>query len=152
MYYLNLALEQVVFEIGRLFFESLGKARGAFETTKNQLYKNVDDILIEKGAKTTEVIPVNALKTTIDDIRSFYTEGGMPDVLAQRLGTMTNNIEKRAGKYSFSQLDSLRKLLVDDLATPMSRLGREQTGKLIKSIDDILTNPRYERYYSRTGS
>ena len=53
----------------------------------------------------------------------------MPDVLAQRLGTMTNNIEKRAGKYSFSQLDSLRKLLVDDLATPMSRLGREQTGK-----------------------
>ena len=51
---------------------------------------------------------------------------------AQRLGTMTNNIEARAGKYSFSQLDSLRKLLVDDLATPMSRLGREQTGKPIK--------------------
>ena len=38
-------------EIGRLFFESLGKARGAFETTKNQLYKNVDDILIRKRCK-----------------------------------------------------------------------------------------------------
>ena len=102
-------------EIGRLFFESLGGARGAFETTKNQLYKNVDDILIRKGAKTTEVIPVNTLRNTLDDIRSVYTEGGMPEVLAQRLGSITKNIEARAGKYSFSQLDSLRKLLVDDL-------------------------------------
>ena len=128
-------------EIGRLFFESLGKARGAFDTTKNQLYKNIDDILIQKGAKTTEVIPVNTLKTTVDDIRSLYTEGGMPDVLAQRLGKIVDNIDLRSGKYSFSQLDSLRKLLVDDLGTPMSKLGRESTGKLIKSIDDILTNP-----------
>ena len=127
-------------EIGRLFFESLGGARGAFETTKNQLYKNVDDILIRKGAKTTEVIPVNTLRNTLDDIRSVYTEGGMPEVLAQRLGSITKNIEARAGKYSFSQLDSLRKLLVDDLGTPISKLGREQTGKLIKSIDDILTD------------
>ena len=83
-------------EIGRLFFESLGNARGAFEATKNQLYKNVDDILIRKGAKTTEVIPVNTLKNTLDDIRSLYTEGGMPDVLAQRLGNITKNIEARA--------------------------------------------------------
>ena len=64
----------------------------------------------------------------------------MPEVLAQRLGSITKNIEARAGKYSFSQLDSLRKLLVDDLGTPISKLGREQTGKLIKSIDDILTD------------
>lgn len=127
-------------EIGRLFFESLGKARGAFETTKNQLYKNVDDILIQKGAKTTQVIPVNTLQKTVDDIRSFYTEGGMPDVLAQRLGTIEKNISDRAGKYSFSQLDSLRKLLVDDLAAPMSKLGREKTGELVGSIDDILKN------------
>ena len=48
---------------------------------QNQLYKNVDDILIRKGAKTTEVIPVNTLRNTLDDIRSVYTEGGMPEVL-----------------------------------------------------------------------
>ena len=30
--------------------------------------------------------------------------------------------------------------MVDDLGTPISKLGREQTGKLIKSIDDILTD------------
>jgi hypothetical protein len=46
-------------DVGKLFLESLGGARGAFEVTKNKLYKNVDDILKAKGVIDAEIIPVN---------------------------------------------------------------------------------------------
>ena len=128
-------------EIGRLFLESLGGARGAFDETANKLYKNVNDILIEKGALDTQVIPVNTLNNTIDDIKKFYTESRIPETLGLRINSILKNIDERTGKYSFSQLDKLRKGLQDDFATLTDKTSRGYNGKLIAQVDKILGDP-----------
>ena len=129
-------------EIGTFFLESLGKAQGAFRKTSNKLYENVNDILIEKGALDTQVIPVNTLRNTIDDIKKFYTESAAPESLGRRIASIENNITTRGGKYSFSQLDKLRKGLQDDFATLTDRTSRKYNGQLIATVDDILTDPK----------
>ena len=129
-------------EIGRFFLESLGGAEGAFKATKNKLYKQVDDILLQKGALNTEVIPVNTLKNTVDDITRFYTESPAPEALGSRVASILKNFEARGGKYSFSQLDKLRKGLQDDFARLPDARSRQYNGKLIEDIDSILADPK----------
>jgi len=135
--------------IGRLFLESLGGARGAFDETANKLYKNVNDILIKKGALNTEVIPVNTLKNTIDDIRGFYTESRIPDTLNVRINDILKNLETRQGKYSFSQLDKLRKGLQDDFASLTDKTSRGYNGRLIAQVDAILEDPALNQLIPR---
>jgi len=128
-------------ELGKLFFESLGGARGAFDVTKNKLYQAVDDILIKNGAKTTEVIPVeNTLRKSISQLKEAYSETGIPENIAPVIKIMEKNLTDRGGKYSFSQLDKLRKSLVDTQFNTTGKESRAQVGKLIKSVDDILTD------------
>ena len=129
-------------EIGRLFLESLGGAEGAFKVTKNKLYKAVDDILINKGALNNQVIPVNTLRNTVDDIRRFYTESPAPEVLGSRVASIIKNFDERTGKYSFSQLDKLRKGLQDDFARLPDARSRQFNGKLIETVDQILADPK----------
>jgi hypothetical protein len=128
-------------DLGKLFFESLGGARGAFDTTKNKLYQAVDDILIKNGAKGTEVIPVeSSLRKSVDELKDFYSETGIPENIAPVITKMEKNLRDRAGKYSFSQLDKLRKSLVDTQFNTTGKEAKVQVGKLIKTVDDILTD------------
>lgn len=128
-------------DLGKLFFESLGGARGAFDTTKNKLYQAVDDILIKEGAKDAQVIPVeNTLRKSIDQLNNAFSETGIPENLAPVINKMKDNLTNRGGKYSFSQLDKLRKSLVDAQFNTTSKEARVEAGKLIKTVDDILTD------------
>jgi predicted hydrocarbon binding protein len=128
-------------DLGKLFFESLGGARGAFDETKNKLYQVVDDILIKNGAKDAQVIPVeNTLRSSIDELKKFYSETPMPESIGGTIGIIERNLRDRAGKYSFSQLDKLRKSLVDTRFNVSGKEAQAQVGKLIKTVDDILTD------------
>ena len=128
-------------DLGKLFFESLGGARGAFDTTKNKLYQAVDDILIKEGAKDAQVIPVeNTLRKSIQELNNAFSETGIPENLAPVINKMETNLANRGGKYSFSQLDKLRKSLVDAQFNTTSKEARVEAGKLIKTVDDILTD------------
>ena len=125
-------------ELGRLFFENLGGSRGAFEATKNKLYQAVDDILIKNGAKGTEVIPVeNTLRKSIEELNNAFSETGIPKNIAETIRIMNKNLTDRGGKYSFSQLDKLRKTLVDVQFETAGKEGKAQVGKLIKTVDNI---------------
>ena len=123
-------------DVGKLFLESLGGARGAFEKTKNKLYQNVDDILKEKGVIDAEIIPVNTLRESIDSLTKFY-DGTLPKGLSEVIPQTAKKIDERVGKYSFAQLDSLRKRLVD-LQFGAAKTEKAQIGKLIKTIDSSL--------------
>ncbi len=123
-------------DVGKLFLESLGGARGAFEVTKNKLYKNVDDILKAKGVIDAEIIPVNTLRESIDALTKFY-DGTLPKGLSDVIPSTAKKIDDRLGKYSFAQLDSLRKRLVD-LQFGAAKTEKAQIGKLIKTIDSSL--------------
>jgi hypothetical protein len=123
-------------DVGKLFLESLGGARGAFEVTKNKLYQNVDDILKKKGVIDAEIIPVNNLKESIKSLQKFY-DGELPQTIAQIMPGTIGKIEGRVGKYSFSQLDSLRKRLLD-LQYGAPKTDKAQIGKIIKGVDDAL--------------
>ncbi|MDA9948707.1 hypothetical protein N9C16_04795 [Paracoccaceae bacterium] len=130
-------------DLGKLFFESLGGARGAFDTTKNKLYQAVDDILIKNGAKGTEVIPVeSSLRKSVNELKDFYSETGIPDNIAPVIKKMEDNLRDRGGKYSFSQIDKLRKSLVDTQFNTTGKEAKAQVGKLIKTVDDVLTDPK----------
>lgn len=130
-------------DLGKLFFESLGGARGAFDTTKNKLYQAVDDILIKNGAKGTEVIPVeSSLRKSVNELKDFYSETGIPDNIAPVIRKMEDNLRDRGGKYSFSQIDKLRKSLVDTQFNTTGKEAKAQVGKLIKTVDDVLTDPK----------
>jgi hypothetical protein len=130
-------------DLGKLFFESLGGARGAFDATKNKLYQAVDDILIKNGAKGTEVIPVeNSLRKSVNELKDFYSETGIPDNIAPVIKKMEDNLRDRGGKYSFSQIDKLRKSLVDTQFNTSGKEAKAQVGKLIKTVDDVLTDPK----------
>jgi hypothetical protein len=130
-------------DLGKLFFESLGGARGAFDTTKNKLYQAVDDILIKNGAKGTEVIPVeSSLRKSVNELKDFYSETGIPDNIAPVIRKMEDNLRDRGGKYSFSQIDKLRKSLVDTQFNTSGKEAKAQVGKLIKTVDDVLTDPK----------
>ena len=123
-------------DVGKLFLESLGGARGAFEVTKNKLYQNVDDILKKKGVIDAQIIPVNTLRESIDSLTKFY-DGSLPKGLSDVIPSTVNKIDERLGKYSFAQLDSLRKRLVD-LQFGAAKTEKAQIGKLIKTIDGSL--------------
>jgi len=130
-------------DLGKLFFESLGGARGAFDATKNKLYQAVDDILIKNGAKGTEVIPVeSSLRKSVNELKDFYSETGIPDNIAPVIRKMEDNLRDRGGKYSFSQIDKLRKSLVDTQFNTSGKEAKAQVGKLIKTVDDVLTDPK----------
>jgi|TARA_R110000796_G_scaffold65980_1_gene152159 hypothetical protein len=102
-------------ELGRLFFESIGGAKGAFNATKNTMYQKVDDILIQSGQKSARIIPVeDPFKKASAEIRELYSEGRMPDVLGDTLKVMDQNLLGRSGKYSFSELQKFRQKLVED--------------------------------------
>jgi len=123
-------------DVGKLFLESLGGARGAFEVTKNKLYKNVDDILKAKGVIDAEIIPVNNLRESIKSLQKFY-DGDLPQTIAQIMPSTIGKIDERVGKYSFAQLDSLRKRLID-LQFGAAKTEKAQVGKIIKAVDDAL--------------
>jgi hypothetical protein len=123
-------------DVGKLFLESLGGARGAFEVTKNKLYQNVDDILKKKGVIDAEIIPVNNLRESIKSLQKFYDDD-LPPTIAQIMSGTVTKIDDRVGKYSFSQLDSLRKRLLD-LQYGAAKTEKAQVGKIIKAVDDAL--------------
>ena len=123
-------------DVGKLFLESLGGARGAFEVTKNKLYQNVDDILKKKGVIDAQIIPVNNLRESIKSLQKFYDDD-LPPTIAQIMSGTVTKIDDRVGKYSFSQLDSLRKRLLD-LQYGAAKTEKAQVGKIIKAVDDAL--------------
>ncbi len=123
-------------EVGKLFLESLGGARGAFEKTSNKLYKNVDDILKAKGVIDAEIIPVNTLRESIESLQKFY-DGDLPPTIAQFMPATINKIDSRLGKYSFAQLDSLRKRLID-LQYGAAKTEKMEIGKIIAAVDGAL--------------
>jgi hypothetical protein len=55
---------------------------------------------------------------------------------------MEDNLRDRGGKYSFSQIDKLRKSLVDTQFNTSGKEAKAQVGKLIKTVDDVLTDPK----------
>ena len=125
-------------DVGKLFLESLGGARGAFEKTANKLYKDVDDILKAKGVIDAEIIPVNTLRESIESLQKFY-DGDLPPTFAQLMPSTLKKIDDRVGKYSFAQLDSFRKRLVD-LQYGAPKTDKMELGKVIKAIDDSLND------------
>jgi len=125
-------------DVGKLFLESLGGAEGAFLATKNKLYQNVDDILLKAKKLDAEIIPVNTLKQSIDELKKFY-DGSVPTELSRVVSAAERNIVQRSEKYSFSQLSNLRSQLIDlqYTASPKEKL---QIGKLISSVTGSLDN------------
>jgi len=120
-------------ELGRLFFESIGGAKGAFNATKNTMYQKVDDILIQSGQKSARVIPVeDPLKKAFKEIEDIYSEGKIPEILSQTIGRANTNLADRGGMYSFSELQKFRQRLVED------RFALKGVDTDIRAVDKIL--------------
>jgi len=120
-------------DLGRMFFESLGNAQGAFNVTKNKMYQRVDDILAASETKTARVIPVeDPLKKASEEIREIYSEGRIPEILNDTLRIMDGNILNRGGKYTFSELQKLRQQLVEN------RFDLKGNQTNIRAVDTIL--------------
>jgi hypothetical protein len=120
-------------ELGRLFFESIGGAKGAFIATKNTMYQKVDDILIQSGQKSSRIIPVeDPLKKAFEEIDEIYSEGSMPEILSKTIGRANTNLADRGGMYSFSELQKFRQRLVED------RFALKGVDTDIRAVDKLL--------------
>ncbi len=120
-------------ELGKLFFESLGGAQGAFVKTKDKMYQAVDDILLKSKLNTARIVPVeDPLRKAMAEVEEIYSEASIPGVLRDTMDKIKFNIGNRQGKYTFSELQKLRQQLVEN----RFELGGVPTN--LRAVDKIL--------------
>jgi hypothetical protein len=130
-------------DLGRLFFESLGGAQGAFIKTKDKMYQAVDDILLKSKLNTARIVPVeDPLRKAMAEVEEIYSEASIPGVLRDTMDKIKFNIGNRQGKYTFSELQKLRQQLVEN----RFELGGVPTNlravdKILKQVDGLFKSP-----------
>ena len=134
-------------ELGELFFESLGGAKGAFIKTKNKMYQAVDDVLLNSSLKTARIVPVeNPLKKAMAQVVDDYSESTIPGVLRETMDIINKNIGNRqvngSGKYTFSELQKLRQRLVENrFEVGGNTTDLKAVDRLLRQVDELFKAP-----------
>ena len=140
-------------DLGRLFFESLGGARQNFLKTKDKMYARVDELIKADSKFSTNIIPMNTLRQTLDDITKQYSQGGGGDILKQ-INKSKALIDNQDQLYSFTELSKMRSTY-SNLANELKFSGKASQAtdarKIVEAIDEIFKNPSMKNLLKSSG-